>query len=82
MGLFPETASQYSMVALNELQAILSRDRAGEAGKPPSYHAPGSDRLHSYALISETPAFPYTAKQREGLVDLLEHSKGVFCLVH
>ena len=32
MGLFPETASQYSSAALNELQAVLSLDLAGEAG--------------------------------------------------
>ncbi|KAH9003462.1 hypothetical protein EDB86DRAFT_3218122 [Lactarius hatsudake] len=49
--LFPETASQYSAVALNGLQAVLLRDP------------------------SEAPAFPYTAKQREGLVDLLERSR-------
>ncbi|KAH9074247.1 hypothetical protein EDB83DRAFT_2355675 [Lactarius deliciosus] len=73
--LFPETASQYSAVALNELQAVLLRDPSGEAGMSLSTHAPGSDGFYSYALTSETPAFPYTAKQREGLVDLLERSK-------
>lgn len=35
-----------------------------------------------YIYMPETPDFPYTAKQREGLVDLLERSKGVFRLVH
>ena len=49
VGLFPETASQYSSVALNELQAVLSLDCAGEAGKFLSYHALGSDTLHLYA---------------------------------
>ena len=35
-----------------------------------------------YIHIPETPNFPYTAKQRGGLVDLLERSKGVFLLAH
>ena len=39
VGLFPEIASQYSSMALNELQAVLSLDRAGEAGQLLSYHA-------------------------------------------
>ncbi len=80
--LFPETASKYSAVALNEIQAVLLDDQAGEAEKPLSARTHGSDRLLSYASASETPAFPYTAKQREELGDLLERSKGVFRSVH
>lgn len=79
VGLFPETASQYSSVALNELQAVLLLDCAGEAGKILSYHPLG---VTDYIHMPETPDFPYTAKQRGGLVDLLERSKGVFLLAH
>ncbi|KAN0127126.1 hypothetical protein V8E53_015064 [Lactarius tabidus] len=54
--LFPETASQYSAVALNELQASFLHARAD-------------------ALTSETPTFPYTAKQSQNFIELLQCSK-------
>ncbi|KAH8996383.1 hypothetical protein EDB92DRAFT_1843632 [Lactarius akahatsu] len=54
--LFPETASPYSLTALNELQIIFLHARAD-------------------ALTSETPTFPYTAKQSEEFIDLLQRSK-------
>ncbi|KAI9465769.1 hypothetical protein BJY52DRAFT_485793 [Lactarius psammicola] len=54
--LFPETASQYALTALNELQIIFLHARAD-------------------ALTSETPTFPYTAKQSEEFIDLLQRGK-------
>lgn len=54
--LFPETASQYSAVALNELLVSLLHARAD-------------------ALTSETPTFPYTAKQSQEFIELLQCSK-------
>ncbi|KAH9017911.1 hypothetical protein EDB84DRAFT_664182 [Lactarius hengduanensis] len=54
--MFPETASPYSLTALNELQTIFLHARAD-------------------ALTSETPTFPYTAKQSEEFIDLLQRSK-------
>src|SRR6266702_5532396 len=44
--------------------------------------APGGDRQHLDALTSETPTFPYTAKQSEEFIDLLQHGKGQFRLLH
>jgi hypothetical protein len=54
--LFPETASQYSVQALNVLQDVL---------------------LNAGADIptSGTPTLPYTAKQGEEIVDILERNK-------
>jgi hypothetical protein len=49
VGQFPETASQYTVAALNDLQIVLLDDCAG--------------------------SFPFTAKEREELVGLLERSK-------
>ncbi len=74
--LFPETASQYSLTALNELQIIFLHARAGEAGNFLIARAPGGDRQHLDALTSETPTFPYTAKQSEEFINLLQHAKG------
>jgi hypothetical protein len=54
--LFPETASLYSLTALNELQVIFLHARAD-------------------ALTSDTPTFPYTAKQSEEFIDLLQRGK-------
>jgi hypothetical protein len=56
MELFPETASLYSLPALNELQAIFLHARAD-------------------ALTSDTPTFPYTGKQSEEFIDLLQRGK-------
>ena len=80
--LFPETASEYSAVALNELQATFLHARAGEPGNRLFVHAPGSDRRHLVALTSETPTFPYTANQSQDFIELLQRSKGAFHLVH
>ena len=82
MELFPETASLYSLTALNELQVIFLHARAGEAGNFLIAHAPGSDRQYLDALTSDTPTFPYTAKQSEEFIDLLQCGKGVFRLLH
>jgi hypothetical protein len=54
--LFPETASLYSLAALNELQVIFLHARAD-------------------ALTSDTPTFPYTAKQSDEFIDLLQRGK-------
>jgi hypothetical protein len=74
--LFPETASQYSAVALNELLVSLLHARAGKAGNRIFFfHAPESDKHHLDALTSETPTFPYTAKQSQEFIELLQCSK-------
>ena len=75
--LFPETASLYSLTALNELQVIFLHARAGEAGNL-SIGARGGNRQCLDALTSDTPTFPYTAKQSEEFIDLLQRGKGVF----
>jgi hypothetical protein len=80
--LFPETASQYSLTALNELQLIFLHARAGEAGSLLITFASGGDRRHLDALTSETPTFPYPAEQSEEFIDLLQRGKGVFRLLH
>ena len=80
--LFPDLASQYSLTALNELQAIFLHARAGEAGSILITLAPGGDRRHLDALTSETPTFPYPAEQSEEFIDLLQRGKGVFRLLH
>ncbi|KAH9163335.1 hypothetical protein EDB89DRAFT_1860023, partial [Lactarius sanguifluus] len=54
--MFPETASPYSLTALNELQIILLHARTD-------------------ALTSDTPTFPYTAKQSEEFLDVLQRGK-------
>ena len=82
MELFPDLASQYSLTALNELQAIFLHARAGEAGSILITLAPGGDRRHLDALTSETPTFPYPAEQSEEFIDLLQRGKGVFRLLH
>ena len=81
--LFPETASLYSSTALNELQVIFLHARAGEAGNP-LIDARGCDRQYLDALTSDTPTFPYTAKQSEEFIDLLQRGKGVSacCILH
>jgi hypothetical protein len=43
-------------------------------------HAPGSDKPSLDALTSETPTFPYTAKQSQEFIELLQCSKGGFYL--
>ena len=76
--LFPETASQYSLTALNELQVIFLHARAGQlqvSGLPMDLEITGK-RLD--ALTSETPTFPYPAEQSEEFIDLLQRGKGVF----
>ena len=78
--LFPETASQYTVNALNELHAIFLHARAGEAENQLFFHVPGSDRQHLDAPTSDTPTFPYTTNQCEDFIELLQHSKGVFHL--
>jgi hypothetical protein len=45
-------------------------------------HAPGSDKPSLDALTSETPTFPYTAKQSQEFIELLQCSKGGFYLEH
>ena len=80
--LFPETASQYSLTALNELQLIFLHARAGEAGSLLITFVRGGDRCHLDALTSDTPTFPYPAKQSEEFIDLLQRGKGVFRLLH
>jgi len=80
--LFPETASEYSAVALNELLATFLHARAGETGSRLFAHPPGSNRQYLDALTSETPTFPYTADQCEDFVELLQRSKGMIHLVH
>jgi hypothetical protein len=54
--MFPATASQYSMTALNELYIIFLNARAD-------------------ALTSDIPTFPYTAKECERFINLLQSSK-------
>ncbi|KAH9074249.1 hypothetical protein EDB83DRAFT_2516015 [Lactarius deliciosus] len=54
--LFPQTASQYSAVALNELYNIILHVRTD-------------------AFSLQPPAFPYTVKQCEMLIDILERRK-------
>jgi hypothetical protein len=80
--LFPETASQYSAVALNELQVSFLHARAGKAGNRNISHSPRNDKPYLDALTSETPTFPYTAKQSQEFIELLQCSKGVFYLEH
>ena len=80
--LFPETASQYSAIALNELHVTFLHARAGEAGSHFFAHMLGGDRQPLDALTSESPTFPYTANQCEDFIELLQRSKGVFRLVH
>ncbi|KAN0131595.1 hypothetical protein V8E53_010437 [Lactarius tabidus] len=58
--LFPETASQYSAIALNELQVSFLHARA--------------DALTSNEPI--TPSFPYTAEQSQKFIELLQCSQG------
>jgi hypothetical protein len=55
--LFPETASQYSVQALNELQVVFLHN------------------VRTDAPTSDSPTFPYTANQRNEIVDLLERNK-------
>ncbi|KAI9458591.1 hypothetical protein BJY52DRAFT_412882 [Lactarius psammicola] len=73
--LFPETFSQYSAIALNELQATFLHARAGEAGNRLFAHAPGRGRQYLDSLTSETPSLPYTINQCGDIIDLLERSK-------
>jgi hypothetical protein len=80
--MFPETASQHSLTALNELQVIFLHARAGKAGTLLIALASGGDRRHLDALASETPPFPYTAEQSEEFIDLLQRGKGMFHLLH
>jgi hypothetical protein len=80
--MFPETASRYSLTALNELQVIFLHARAGEGESLLIPLAPGGDRRHLDALTSETPAFPYPAEQCEEFIDLLQRGKGMFRLLH
>ena len=81
--LFPETASQYSLTALNELQVIFLHGRAGEAGSHLLIlHLVVTDVIYIDALTSETPTFPYPAEQSEEFIDLLQRGKGVFRLQH
>jgi len=80
--LFPETASQYAAIALNELQVTFLHARAGEARHHQFSSAPGSDRQRLDALTSETPTFPYTADQSQNFIELLQRSKGMFHSVH
>ncbi|KAF8262315.1 hypothetical protein EI94DRAFT_1743976 [Lactarius quietus] len=56
VGLFPETSTQHSVQALNELRVAF-------------LHA-GAD-----VCTSGTPTLPYTAKQREEILDILERNK-------
>ncbi|KAH9026754.1 hypothetical protein EDB85DRAFT_162344 [Lactarius pseudohatsudake] len=53
IGLFPDAASQYSVLALNDLKVVFLHARAD----------------------ADTLTFPYTTKQREEIIDLLEHNK-------
>ena len=80
--MFPETASQYSLTALNELEVIFLHAHAGNAGTLLLALVPGGDRRHLDALTSETPTFPYTAAQSEEFIKLLQCSKGMFRLLH
>ena len=80
--LFPETASQYSAIALNDLHVTFLCARAGEAGNCLFSHTFRSNRPSLDALTSEIPTFPYTASQCEEFIELLQRSKGVFQLVH
>ena len=77
--LFPETASQYSLTALNELQVIFLHARAGEE-QVSLFRCTWADKQHLDALTSETPTFPYPAEQSEEFIDLLQRGKGVFRL--
>ena len=80
--LFPETASQYSLAALNELQLIFLHARAGKTGSLLVTFLPGGDRRHLDALTSDTPTFPYPAEQSEEFIDILQRGRGVFPLLH
>ena len=80
--LFPETASQYSAIAVNELLVTFLHARAGKAGNRLIFYAPGSDRHNLDALTSDTPTFPYTANQCQEFIELLQRSKGVFHLIY
>ena len=80
--LFPETASKYSVVALNELLVSFLHARAGKAENRLFFHAPGSNKQHLDALTSETPTFPYTAKQSQEFIELLQCSQGVSYFEH
>jgi hypothetical protein len=73
--MFPDTASQYSMAALNELQVIFLHARAGTTGSLLFVRA---DMLPLDALASETPTFPYMGNQIVEFIDLLQHNKGTF----
>ena len=76
--MFPETASQYSTIALNQLLVTFLHARAGKARNRLFFHAPGNDRQHLDALTSETPTFPYTPDESQEFIDILQRSKGVF----
>ena len=85
--LFPETASQYSAIALDEILVTFLHARAGKAVNRLFTHAPGSDTLHLDALTSKEPIVPtflYTAvnERNQDIIELLQRSQGVFDLIH
>ena len=41
----------------------------------------GNNGIASDALTSDVPTFPYTAEEDQRFIDLLQVSKGGFCLI-
>lgn len=78
--LFPETASKYSALALNQLHAVLLLARAGETIF--FFDRSGVIDILSEAAAFEPPAFPYTDEECEDLIEALERDKGVFHLAY
>jgi hypothetical protein len=64
--LFPETASLYSAVALDEILVTFLHARA--------------DALTS--TEPTIPTFPYTTEQSRDFIELLQRSQGMFDLIH
>ena len=82
--MFPETASQYSTIALNQLLVTFLHARAGKARNRLFFHAPGNDRQHLDALTLKEPIVPTLAvnERNQDLIELLQRSQGVFDLIH
>ena len=75
--LFPGTAFQLSSKALNDLQVVFLNAHAGKIFLfLPMYPGPTQ---YLDAPTSETLAFPYTVKECEDFIDILECSQGEFC---
>jgi hypothetical protein len=79
--MFPATASQYSLSALNELQIILLNARAGDLSSEMSVSSIELTAAPD-ALTSDVPTFPYTAEENDRFISMLQLSKGALYFVY